>query len=52
MAAVKESLARDTCPAPAGVYHPRRPVVSPLHRLLTDHFEREHGRRQRVIRLI
>jgi hypothetical protein len=26
------------------VYRPRRPLASPLHRLLTDHFEHFRGR--------
>jgi len=29
--------------AAAGVYRPRRPTASPLHRLLTDHFDRYRG---------
>ena len=32
------------CPAPAGVYRPRRPAASPVYRLLTDHFKRFRGR--------
>lgn len=29
---------------PAGVYRPRRPLASPLYRLLSDHFEHFRGR--------
>jgi len=32
------------CPVPAGVYRPRRPLASPLYRLLSDHFEHFRGR--------
>lgn len=30
--------------AAAGVYRPRRPLASPLYRLLSDHFDRLLGR--------
>jgi hypothetical protein len=37
-------MALPACPAPAGVYRPRRPLTSPLYRLLSDHFEHFRGR--------
>jgi len=56
-------MALPACPVPAGVYRPRRPLASPLYRLLSDHFEhfrgvyedefeRQQGRWRRVVDVV
>jgi len=56
-------MALSACSLPAGVYRPRRPLASPLVRLLSDHFEhfrgryedefaRRHGRWRRVVDIV
>jgi len=53
-------MALAPCTSPVGVYRPRRPLASPLYRLLSDHFdhfrgqyedvfEHEYGRWRRVV---
>src|SRR3989337_2240280 len=53
-------MALVACTSPVGVYRPRRPLTSPLCRLLSDHFEHfrgqyedafehEYGRWRRVV---
>ncbi len=37
-------MALPACTGLAGVYRPRRPMASPLYRLLADHFDCFRGR--------
>jgi hypothetical protein len=41
-------MALAACTSPVGVYRPRRPLSSPLYRLLTDHFEHFRGQYEDV----